>query len=126
MANLLRESDDTSRFWYWQGASGRRYIHSVYAVGACPPLPGAIYVAVKRTGTLRTALGVGRFSVLWDGAARRALDHDMIMKGANEIHVHLLAEGEEAAKFIFNDLREALHDGGPVTLSRHFETSLAA
>ena len=29
------------RFWYWRGASGQTYIHSIYPAGSCPPLPGA-------------------------------------------------------------------------------------
>src|SRR6478609_5390047 len=50
------------RFWYWHGASGRRYIHSVYRPETCPPLPGAVFLAVRSLGNLRTVLGAGRFA----------------------------------------------------------------
>ena len=46
--NFPHGSHDNERFWYWRGRSGQKYIHSVYAGDACPPLPGAIYVAVRR------------------------------------------------------------------------------
>src|SRR5438128_210826 len=91
------------RFWYWFGASGRRYIHSVYPTDCCPPLPGAVFIAVKRTGTLRTALAVGRFSVFWDMSAAQALCCD-----ADELHVHLLARDDEEAELIAADLACAL------------------
>lgn len=96
------------RFWYWFGASGRRYIHSVYHADRCPPLPGAVFIAVKRTGALRTALSVGRFSVFWDL-------HGLpdIGRGADEFHVHLLARGEEDARDIAADLARALAEVSP-------------
>ncbi len=95
-------------FWYWHGASGRRYIHSIYSPDKCPPLPGAVYLAVRRLGTIRTVLGAGRFAGLWDvniaaGATCRWRD-----LGANEIHVHLLSRDAAEAEAIASDLRAAL------------------
>lgn len=61
-AELPSDPGLQDRFWYWHGASGRRYIHSVYAPDALPTAaPGAIYVAVRRQGRCRVALSVGRF-----------------------------------------------------------------
>jgi hypothetical protein len=104
----LRNSGDDGRFCYWRGASGRRYIHSIYAIDACPPLPGAIYIAVRRVGGLRTALQVGRFSVFWDLAAEDPVASALASLGANEIDVHLLAEGEAGARAVLSDLQAAL------------------
>ncbi len=95
-------SNDNERFWYWRGASGKKYIHSIYAADACPPLPGAIYVAVRRIGHLRTVIALGRFSPFWDGASSEFADVD-----ADEIHVHLLARDNSAAEAILNDLKAA-------------------
>ena len=95
-------SVDNERFWYWRGASGKKYIHSIYAGDACPPLPGAIYVAVRRIGHLRTAVAVGRFSPLWDGAFSEFAGID-----ADEIHVHLLAHDNSAANAVLGDLQAA-------------------
>jgi hypothetical protein len=101
-SELLRDAGAKDRFWYWRGASGRRYIHSVYPADACPPLPGAVYVLVKRTGTLRTALAAGRLSV-WSGSPPAGAD-----SGACELHVHLMAESDAEAEAILADLAEAL------------------
>ena len=95
-------SGDNERFWYWRGVSGKKYIHSIYAADACPPLPGAIYVAVRRIGHLRTAIAVGRFSPFWDGAFTEFTDMD-----ADEIHVHLLARDNAAANAVLSDLQAA-------------------
>jgi hypothetical protein len=98
--SLLGPAGET-RFWYWYGASGRRYIHSVYDADACPPLPGAIYIAVKCIGEMRTALRVGRFPTF-------CLSVGVKECGADEIHVHLLARNEEEAAAIFADLQGTL------------------
>lgn len=100
--NFPLGSNDNERFWYWRGASGKKYIHSVYAASACPPLPGAVYVAVRRIGQLRTVTAMGRFSPFWDGTSSELADVD-----ADEIHVHLLARDDVAANVVLDDLQEA-------------------
>jgi hypothetical protein len=95
------------RFWFWTGASGRRYIHSVYPVNDCPPLPGAVFVLVKRYGTMRTVVGVGRFSPHWDGVACRVGARGVSLADADEVHVHLLAKSLPERDAILNDLLEA-------------------
>ena len=100
--NFPLGSSDNERFWYWRGASGKKYIHSIYAADACPPLPGAIYVAVRRIGHLRTAVAVGRFSPFWDGTFSEFADMT-----ADEIHVHLLARDNSAADAVLGDLKAA-------------------
>ena len=100
--NFPHGSHDNERFWYWRGRSGKKYIHSVYAGDACPPLPGAIYVAVRRIGSLRTVIAMGRFSPFWDGTSSELAGVD-----ADEIHVHLLARDNSAAEAILNDLKAA-------------------
>ena len=100
--NFPLGSNDNERFWYWRGASGKKYIHSVYAASACPPLPGAVCVAVRRIGQLRTVTAMGRFSPFWDGTSSELADVD-----ADEIHVHLLARDDVAANAVLDDLQEA-------------------
>ena len=94
----------SERFWYWQGASGRKYIHSVYEPGSCPPLPGAVYVGVKRQGSMRIAVCVGRFLPLWD--AHKAINAEL--SGFDELHVHLLASANGEAELVRADLSSAL------------------
>jgi hypothetical protein len=95
------------RFWYWTGASGRRYIHSVYPVNDCPPLPGAVFVLVKREGPLRIVVGMGRFSPFWDGVGRGYGPNGLAQAEADEVHVHLLAKSLAERDAILNDLRDA-------------------
>jgi hypothetical protein len=101
-------ADMKQRFFYWQGQSGQKYIHSVYEIDACPPLPGAVYVAVKRVGLMRVAVAVGRFAPFWD----KTLGEDDLFRlealGADEVHVHLLARSPEAAEGVKYDLSSAL------------------
>jgi hypothetical protein len=102
--------DMAERFWYWQGQSGRKYIHSVYELDNCPPLPNAVYVAVKRSGSLRIAVAVGRFQPFWD----QPLGEDDITKlerlGADEVHVHLLARSPDLAESVRLDLASAMNE----------------
>lgn len=96
------------RFAYWRGRSGRRYIHTVYALGECPPLPGGVYVAVARDAFgRRRAVAAGRLSPLWDLAAS-------VPAGCEEVHVHLLAGTDAEAQAAAEDLRAALGLGATV------------
>ncbi|HUR42847.1 MAG TPA: hypothetical protein VMZ01_01980 [Aestuariivirga sp.] len=97
------------RFWYWRGASGRNYIHSIYRPDACPPLPGAVYVAVRCRGEERQAMATGRFPNFWEGSM---IDLAFLMKGveADEIHVHLLARSDHEASAVSNDLGQAMRE----------------
>ncbi len=104
------EPELQDRFWYWQGASGRKYIHSVYALDHCPPLPGAVFVAVRRQGPLRLAVSAGRFTPHWDGAFASHEVRQLMQAGIDEIHVHLLAKAPDQAEAVLGDLREAMLD----------------
>ena len=100
------ENEFGDRFWFWTGASGKRYIHSVYQPETCPPLPGAIFIEVCRMADgSRKALSAGRFSPLWDLAASFA---NRLDAACREIHVHLLAEDDSATTRVLEDLRTGL------------------
>ncbi len=105
-----QDADMAERFWYWQGTTGRKYIHSVYDVDCCPPLPGAVYVGVKRAGHLRIAVTVGRFLPFWDKALPEKDATRLQRLGVDEVHVHLLARGSEMAEAIMQDLSSALNN----------------
>jgi hypothetical protein len=110
-ADLPSDPDFKDRFWYWTGASGRKYIHSVFALDDCPPLPGAIYVAVQREGPLRLVMGIGRLTPFWDGPMGGRDLAALQRNGVDEIHVHLLAKSPEVAEAILEDLLQAYeHD----------------
>ncbi|MBI2718711.1 MAG: hypothetical protein HY245_01550 [Rhizobiales bacterium] len=101
------------RFWYWRGASGRSYIHSIYRADLCPPLPGAVYVAVKREASGRRALACGRFPGSWDGTLEGLAGSVLKGLAADEIHVHLLAGNDLAAEAVWRDLAAVLDEERP-------------
>ena len=110
----LAGTDLSRRFRHWRGASGRRYLFSVFPLGE--PAPGedaprfadAVVMAVGRD-----AAGAPRILALdetgplpdlfYAGAAFRAA----LSRGAHEIHVHLLAEGPAARAAVLCDLAAA-------------------
>ena len=104
-AEVNRDSDFADRFWYWHGASGKRYIHSVYLADQCPPLPGAVFVAVRRRGDVREPVAVGRLNKIWDVSTGISGGIDLVAIGAEELHVHLLAREEDAADAVAEDLQ---------------------
>jgi len=105
----------SERFWFWRGASGQNYIHSVYAPDACPPLPGAVYVGVKRSGSMRLAVAVGRFGPFWDHAKPCAMADGFA--GCDEVHVHLLARSPQGAEAVRADLLAAMLEEAPAGFS---------
>lgn len=103
-ASIELENEFSDRFCFWAGASGKRYIHSVYSFRNCPPLPGAIYLVVRQMeGGNRVPVRMGRFSLLWDFP----LPSDFAEQGC-EIHVHLLAEDSSESTRIYDDLEAGL------------------
>lgn len=102
-AKLPEDLGIGERFWYWRGASGKSYIHSIYSTGSCPPLPGAVFLAVrKHNDGRREVLAADRFSSVWDPL------ESYFAPAVNEIHVHLLARDGLAAELVLDDLRDAL------------------
>lgn len=104
-ASLPEEPGLGERFWYWYGASGRRYIHSIYCIETCTPVPDAVFVAVKRHGGTRSAVSAGRFP------AQIASNTPIKLFGwqeVQEIHVHLLARDDQCAQSILADLLAAM------------------
>lgn len=101
-ATLPEDSGLGERFWYWRGASGQAYIHSIYAHDHCPPVPGAVFVIVRGVGGVRTAVEIGRFG---EDSARPS--GGIQTAAGDEIHVHLLARDGEAAERVLRDLAAA-------------------
>lgn len=113
LTRLLPEDPALSeRFWYWRGASGQSYIHSIYRWALCPKVAGAVYLVVRKSGDRRQVISVGRFAS--DGTLPAGLPLD---NAGDEIHVHLLARDAGSAERICRDLRHAFEaDGSPEPL----------
>lgn len=97
---------EASRFHFWTGASGRRYVHTVYELLECPPLPAANYVLVRRgAGARRKVLSIGRVANSAPSLNLAEIRQRGAELGADEVHVHLLADSAKLAKLIEFDLR---------------------
>ena len=99
-------ADFADRFWYWRGASGRQYIHSVYTPRTCPPLPSGVFIAVKRSGDVRRAVAVGLFRHIFDSGSMQLAAP--VARAADELHVHLLARKPADAEAVLRDLAAAV------------------
>ena len=98
--------DDAARCQFWRGASGRRYVHTVYSLIECPPVPQATYVLARRNDdgsrqVLHIASGESSAPTLNLAEIRRT----GATLGANEVHVHFLAETESQRQLVTFDLR---------------------
>ena len=107
-ALVCAEAAFAQAFHYWRGASGRRYLHSVYTLVGCPALPQANFILVRRheDGT-REALAFGDTK---DDAISLNLAHLRHLGakiGANEVHIHLLADTAHDRALVEADLTAA-------------------
>ena len=107
-ALVCAEAAFAQAFHYWRGISRRRYLHSVYSLIGCPALPQANYILVRRYDDgRREALAFGQTK---DDTATLNLAHlrnEGAKRGANEVHIHLLAATAEARLEVETDLAAA-------------------
>ncbi len=95
-----------NRFHFWTGASGKRYVHTVYNLLECPALPAGNYVLVRRGQNGRhTVLAISRVSSAAHSLNLAEIRHRGAKLGADEVHVHLLANTAKQSKLVEFDLR---------------------
>lgn len=102
------ECEASTRFHFWTGATGKRYVHTVYSLFDCPPVGIANYVLVRREGRAkRTVLAIGRVS--GDAATLNLAEIRQrgAQLGADEVHIHLLATDAKESQAVEVDLRTA-------------------
>jgi hypothetical protein len=90
----------------WRGASGLAYVHRVYSLIECPPLPKATYVLVQRAADgrrrpLHVGLGRNEASTLNLAQVRQR----GAQLGANEVHVYFAALSDADRALVASDLR---------------------
>jgi hypothetical protein len=106
VAALDSTSELNDRFHFWSGASGQRYVHSVYDLYDCPEVPAANFLLVYRDGAgRRSVLAISHLT--HDAASLNLAEirHRAARLGANEVHVHLLATTVQQRRIIELDLR---------------------
>lgn len=96
------------QFQFWAGASGERYVHSVFSLIGCPELPNAVYVLLRTDSYgRRKVLRIGRTEHDAPSLNLAEVRHRGAKLGANEVHVHLLADSQYRRREIETDLRLA-------------------
>jgi hypothetical protein len=94
------------RFHFWSGASGRRYVHSVYDLFDCPEVPAANFLLVRRDGSgHRSVLAIGHVTHDAGSLNLAEIRFRAARLGANEVHVHLLAPSAQERRIVELDLR---------------------
>jgi hypothetical protein len=113
--------DVRERFHFWCGASGQRYVHTIYPLVDCPALPASNYILVKREASgKRTVLSIGRVANSAPSLNLAELRQRGAELGANEVHVHLLAGTAKQAKLVEFDLRTGqVHASACATRALH-------
>lgn len=113
---LVADLPPGSHFEFWNGHSGRCYVHTVYGLLDCPELPAANYVLVRRDGGGgRSILFAGR-TIHNSGSLNLAeVRHRGAQLGADEVHVHLLAGTDAERRLVAGDITRAYE--GQVTLA---------
>jgi hypothetical protein len=100
------KANGANRFHFWTGASGKRYVHTVYELLDCPALPAANYILVRREpGARRRVLSIGRVGNTAASLNLAEIRQRAAELGAEEVHVHLLAETPKLSKLVEFDLR---------------------
>lgn len=102
------EFESPTRFHFWTGASGKRYVHTVYSLFDCPPVGVANYVLVRRESrTQRTVLAIGRLASDAASLNLAEIRQRAATLGADEVHIHLLATSAQESQAVEVDLRTA-------------------
>lgn len=102
---INQEVGEEQKFHYWQGASGKRYIHTVYSLFNCPELPKTNYVLVNRNmdGTC-TPLVIGETTSNAESLNLAFLRQNAAKHNANEIHIHVMTNNKYERDMVRLDL----------------------
>lgn len=102
----LDSAGSADRFHFWSGASGQRYVHSVYDLLSCPEVPAANFLLVYRDAAgRRSVLAIGHLTNKSNSLNLAELRHRGARLGANEVHVHLLTSSAQERRVVELDLR---------------------
>ena len=100
-AQTIQQSPVSRQFYYWLGASGERYLHTVFPIDADFTAIGANFIVVRRDPDGgRIPLYIGRMGDI----TKQEIEDMGWMSDANELHIHLMATNNAAADKIATDL----------------------
>lgn len=105
-ATVVEREGSSQRFQFWSGASGERYIHTLYSLIECPEVPRATYLLIRRDGAgRRRVLSIGRTTHAAPSLNLAEIRQRGAQLGANEVHVHFLSDSERQRSIVEFDLR---------------------
>jgi hypothetical protein len=121
VASVSTVASVSERFHFWSGASGQRYVHTVYSLIDCPAVPAANYILVRRDASGACfALAIGRVAEEAASLNLARIRQLGATLGASEVHVHLLAGNARQGKLIEFDLKTGQLEGAaPASHLRH-------
>ena len=97
-----------ARFRSWRGASGRRYVFSIYGPHCCPAYSHAVRISAAATAAGdRTALFIADTGCFPEIAFAKAAANWTGAAAAIEFHVHLLAKSPAERRALIADLSYA-------------------
>ncbi len=108
LANLLKRipTPPEPQNWWWQGAAGAWYIHTVYPIRAVPDFKACNYIfAGPRFDGKRQPYYIGESGDFAERIDRHEKFLPALRLGATEVHVHLLAASRQQRLNIETDLR---------------------
>ncbi|MHA1164495.1 MAG: hypothetical protein ACTSP0_02800 [Alphaproteobacteria bacterium] len=118
-ALVCREGEVEQSFHYWRGESGQRYVHTVFPLIDCPLMAAVNYILVYRdVDGVRRPLDVGRTSGASESLNLAQLRRRAALMGANEVHVHFMAETAAERERVEADV--AARQLGRAVVSREF------
>lgn len=92
---------------FWRGQSSRRYLTTVYALDDVPDYSGVVMLLVRRLPSgQREALFIEQLEAPFT-ADTSSLIEKARRHGANEVHLHFLAQTPAARRSAMFDLKEA-------------------
>ena len=118
-ALVCRDEQVEQSFHYWRGESGRRYLHTVFPLIDCPLMGAVNYILVIRDNDgVRRPLDVGRTTGASESLNLAQLRRSAALIGANEVHVHFMAETASERQRVEADV--AARQLGRTVVARHF------
>ena len=107
-ARIVASGTLSHDFTFWRGASGARYVHTIYPLLECPDLPNANFLLIRRHPSGRSeVVHIGRLENGAPSLNLAEVRRSAATLGANEIHVHLLAASADERESIERDLSGA-------------------
>lgn len=99
--------DVTHDFTFWRGATGMKYVHTVYGLLDCPELPPCNVMLVRRSAGHAHVVSIGRVEDEAPSINLAEIRRSAALLGANEVHVHLLGQTHQERAAIEHDLAGA-------------------